>query len=237
MKRFLLSLMLLTAASTVFAQSAQPIAPVMPESITVTGTGKSTVTPDRFSFTLGVQTIGATVDEAVNENNRKVAATIAALKKAGAQDKDIQTSQFSIWPQQDYQEGRLPRILGYQVSNNITVRSTKIADAGRLLGIALSSGVNTSSGIQFEVSNPTTGRDQGLRAAIEDARAKAALLASAANRTLGKAIVINEGVPAQPPVYPMTRAVAAMEAKVGDVPVESGSQELSYTVTVTYELR
>ena len=238
MKRFLISLIAAVTASTALAQAAQPIAAAMPESITVTGTGRATVTPDRFSFTLGVQTIAPTVDEAVNDNNAKVASVIAALKKAGAEDKNIQTSQFNIWPQQDYQEGRLPRILGYQVSNSITVRSTKIADAGRLLGIALSAGVNTSSGINFENSNPSAGRDQGLRSAIEDARAKAALLAQAANRTLGKAIVISEGVQAQPPVYPMARSAAvAMEAKVGDVPVESGSQEVTYVVTVTYELR
>lgn len=238
MKRFLISLLTAVTASTALAQTAQPIAAAMPESITVVGTGKSIVAPDRFTFTLGVQTIAATVDEAVNENNSKVAAVIAALKKAGAEEKNIQTSQFNIWPQQDYQEGRLPRILGYQVSNNITVRSTKIADAGKLLGVALSAGVNTSSGINFESSNPSAGRDQGLRAAIEDARAKATLLAQAANRVLGKAIVITEGVQAQPPVYPMSRgAVASMEAKVSDVPVESGSQEISYSVTVTYELR
>ena len=88
------------------------------------------LSPDRFSFTVGVQTVGPTVDDAVRENNRRTAAVIAALKQAGAADKDIQTSSFNIWPQQDYQEGRLPRILGYQVTNQVTVRSTKIGDAG-----------------------------------------------------------------------------------------------------------
>jgi len=224
-------------AGAALAQGANTTAPMMPESITVTGTGKSSVAPDRFTFNLGVQTIAPTVDEAVNQNNTRVAAVIAALKKAGAADKDIQTSQFNIWPQQDYQEGRLPRILGYQVSNNITVRSEKIADAGKLLGIALNAGVNTSSGINFEVSNPSRGREQGLRAAMDDARAKASLLAQAAGRTIGRAIVISEGVQSAPPQpYPMVR-MQAMEAKVGDVPVEAGSNEVSYTVTVTYELR
>lgn len=239
MKRFLISLGMAVMASTALAQGSQPIPPMMPESITVTGTGKSTVVPDRFTFTLGVQTVAPTVEQAVNQNNQRVASVLAALKKAGAADSDIQTSQFNIWPQQDYQEGRLPRILGYQVTNSITVRSTKIADAGKLLGIAINAGVNTSSGINFEVSNPLLGRDQGLRAAVEDARSKAALLAQAAGRTLGRAVAIQEGLQAAPPTpYPYQRgAVMAMEAKVSDVPVESGSQEVSFTVTVTYELR
>ena len=207
--------------------------------VTVTGTGRASVTPDRFSFTAGVQTVGTTVDQAVSENNQRTSAVIAALKKAGAADKDIQTSNFSIWPQQDYSEGKLPRILGYQVSNNVTVRSNKIADAGKYLGVAINAGVNTASAINFEVADPARGRDQGLRAAFDDARAKAALLATSAGHTLGRAIMISEGVQQNtpPPPYPM-RAMA-MEAKAAaqDVPVESGSQELTFQLTVTFELR
>lgn len=228
MKRFLFAALIATSA---FAQ--QPM-----ETVTVSGNGRAIVTPDRFTFQVGVQTVGATVDDAVAENNRRVAAVIAALKKAGAQDSDIQTSQFSIYPQQDYQEGKLPRILGYQVSNNISVRSTKVGEAGRLLGIAVAAGVNHSSGINFEVSDPSRGRDQGLKAAFDDARAKASLLAQAAGRTLGRAIEISEGQRlGEPPPRPMARTMA-MEAQVAsDVPVESGTQEVMYTVTVTFELR
>lgn len=229
MKRFLFATLI---AASAFAQP-QPV-----ETVTVSGTGRAVVTPDRFTFQVGVQTVAATVDDAVAENNRRVAAVIAALKKAGAQDRDIQTSQFTIYPQQDYKEGQLPRILGYQVSNTITVRSTKVNDAGRLLGIAVNAGVNTSSGINFEVSDPARGRDQGLKAAFDDARAKATLLAQAAGRTLGRAIEITEGqrmgeTPPRPMPY------ARMEAQVAnaDVPVEAGTQEVVYVVTVRFELR
>jgi hypothetical protein len=243
MKRFLISTMMAAAAMSAFAQTtpatAAPAAPAYPETISVSGSGRSTVAPDRFTFSVGVQTVANTVDDAVSQNNKRVAAVIAALKAAGAQDADIQTSNFNIWPQQDYQEGRLPRILGYQVSNNVTVRSTKIADAGRLLGLAIGAGVNTSSGISFEVADPARGRDQGLRSAYDDARAKATLLAQAAGRSLGRAIFISEGVqPMQyPPQPPRPMAMEARASVAGDVPVESGSQERMYTVTVTFELR
>jgi uncharacterized protein YggE len=239
MKRFLSTLLAVLGATGMFAQTNPPARDVLlAESVTVGGTGRSSVTPDRFVFNVGVQTVGNTVDEAVTQNNKRVAAVLSALKAAGAQEKDIQTSNFNIWPQQDYQEGRLPRILGYQVTNSVTVRSSKIADAGRLLGVAIGAGVNTSSGITFEVADPSRGRDAGLKAAFDDARAKAALLAQAAGRTLGRAITISEGVQHQPQPMPMQRAMA-MEARVGaaDVPVESGQQELTYLVTVTFELR
>lgn len=235
MKRFLLSLSSIVLAAVSFGQPA-PHAPI--EAVTVSGTGRATVIPDRFTFNVGVQTVNATVDAAVAENNRRVASVIGALKNAGAQDKDIQTSQFSIYPQQTYQEGKLPTIVGYQVSNSITVRSTKINDAGRLLGIAVGAGVNNSSGINFEVSDPARGRDQGLRAAFDDARAKASLLAQAAGRTLGRAVMISEGIQSSPPPMPMQRAMV-MEARLesSDIPVEAGTQQVTYTVTVSFELR
>lgn len=237
MKRFLAGFLVLAATAAVSAQPAPPPRDLATETVSVSGTGRSSVTPDRFTFTLGVQTVAPTVDDAVDENNRRVASVLAAIKKAGAADKDIQTSQFSIWPQQDYQQGKLPRILGYQVSNNITVRSDKVKDAGRLLGIAIGAGVNTSSGINFEVSDPARGRDQGLRAAYDDARSKAALLAQAAGRTLGRVLQMSEGTQNVPPPMPYARSMA-MEAKVaGDVPVEAGSEETTYTVSVMFELR
>ena len=243
MKRFLITMIAAASATAALAQTAThtiATVPVLPETVSVTGTGRSNVAPDRFTFSVGVQTVANTVDDAVSQNNKRVAAVIAALKGAGAQDADIQTSNFNIYPQQDYQEGRLPRILGYQVTNNVTVRSTKIGDAGRLLGVAINAGVNTSSGINFEVADPARGRDQGLRSAFDDARAKATLLAQAAGRTLGRTIYISEGVQQGPQPYPVQRAMA-MEARVGavsgDVPVESGTQERMYNISVTFELR
>jgi len=235
MKRFLTLILAVFAANLALAQT--PLQPAMVESVTVSGTGRTSLTPDRFTFTVGVQTAAPTVDDAVSENNKRVQSVIAALKRAGAADKDIQTSQFNIWPQQEYGEGRLPRILGYQVSNSVTVRSTKIGDAGRLLGVAISAGVNTASGINFEVSDPARGRDQGLRAAFDDAKAKATLLAQAAGRTLGPAVIISEGIQQNNP-QPMPMRAMAMEAKVAqDVPVEAGTQELTFLVTVTFALR
>ena len=239
MKRFLITTLISAAAATAIAQSPAPRDAGMPETVSVTGTGRATLTPDRFTFTVGVQTIAATVDEAVNQNNAKVSAVVAALKKAGATEAEIRTSNFSIWPQQDYSQGQLPKILGYQVSNNITVTKKQVGEAGKLLQVAVSNGVNQSSGLQFEVSDPARGRDQGMRAAMDDAKAKATLLATAAGRTLGRAIAISEGTqPVAPPMpYPMARMAKAEAVQVSDVPVESGTQEMSYTVSVIYEMR
>ncbi len=236
MKRFLVSCITIICAASACAQTPAPATAMAWETVSASGMGRASVTPDRFSFNVGVQTVGNTVEDAVAQNNKRVAAVLAALKAAGAQEKDIQTANFNIYPQQDYREGQQPRILGYQVSNTVTVRSTKVADAGRLLGIAIGAGVNTASGINFEVADQTRGRDQGLRAAFNDAKAKATLLAQAAGRTLGRVLTVSEGTQGAPPQpYPYNRAVA-MEARA-DVPIESGTQEQTFTVSVTFELR
>ena len=240
MKRFLIAVFAAAVSASAFAQSMPPREPAPIDTVSVTGTGRVMLTPDRFSFNVSVQTIAPTVEEAVNENNTKVAAVIAALKNAGAKAEEIQTSNFSIYPQQDYsqqQQGKLPRLIGYQVSNSITVTKKQIADAGKLLQAAIAAGVNQSSGLSFSVSDPTRGRDEGLRAAFADARAKATLLAQAAGRTLGPAMAITEGGASNPQPRPFagSRVMAAQVA--ADVPVESGSEELAFTVSVVFAMR
>src|SRR3954451_4156921 len=187
MKPFFATIILAVAATAAFAQPATmaPREPASPETVSVTGMGRVTLVPDRFTFNVGVQTNAPTVDAAVNENNERVARVVAALKAAGAKPEEIQTSGFSIYPQQDYQQGQPPRLLGYQVNNSVTVRKKEIASASKLLQVAIGAGVNTASGLNFEVSDLTRGRDQGLKAAFDDARVKATLLAQAAGRTLG----------------------------------------------------
>lgn len=237
MKRFLCTMLI---AAPLAAQTATqpPREPGPPETISVTGTGTATLTPDRFSFTAGVQTTAPTVEEAVNQNNARMASVIAALKRAGATDQEIRTANFSIFPQQVYEQGKPPRITGYEATNSVTVTKKAIADAGRLLQAAIAAGVNQSSGLNFEVSDPSRGRDQGLRAAFDDARAKATLLAQAAGRSLGRAMSIVEGAAPAPPPRPLgVQAMAARAEAVSVVPVESGSRELTYTVSVIFEMR
>ncbi len=238
MKRFLCMLMI-AAPLTAQTVTQPPRETGLLETISVTGTGHATLTPDRFSFSAGVQTTAPTVEEAVNQNNTKMQNVIAAFKKAGATDQEIRTANFSIYPQQVYEQGQPPRVVGYQAANSVVVTKKDISAAGRLLQVALNAGANETSGLSFEVSDPSRGRDQGLRAAFDDARAKAALLAQAAGRMLGRAMTIIEGTAVTPPPpRPMQVGVMAAKAEaVSMVPVESGSRELTYTVSVMFEMR
>ena len=206
-----------------------------PDSVSVTGVGKSAVTPDRASVSAGVQTLAASVQAAVQENNARVSAIVAALRKLGLADKDIRTSQLSIYPQQDHQPGKQPRITGYQVSNTVSVTFDKPAEAGRFLQAVVDAGANTVSGLSFSVSDPARGRDQALQAAYADARAKAETLAKASGRSVGRALWISEGAAVMPP--PRPRAFARGAEMQASMPVEPGEEELTFSVSVTFELK
>jgi uncharacterized protein len=241
MTRAIVAAVILAIALPLAAQTpgGPPRPGFLAETVTVSGTGKSIVTPDRFAFTAGVQTSGPSVDDAVQQNNRITAAVIAALKKAGTTDGEIRTSGFSVYPQMDYGEGRkTPTVTGYQVSNSVTVTKSTAASAGQLIQVAVNAGANQVSGLEFTVADPAKGRDAGLQRAFADAKAKASVLAVAAGRALGRTLTVNEGGIEPPPRPIYTRAMAAQAGAAGtDVPVESGTQETTYNVTVVFELR
>jgi uncharacterized protein YggE len=211
----------------------------MPDTIAVTGLGTTTLTPDRVTFTVGVETMAPSVRAAVEENNARTAAVLAALKKEGATDKEIRTAAISIAPQMDYQQGRAPRVAGYQVSNRVTVTRSDLANVGRFLQAAIDAGANQVMGVSFVVADPWRGREQGLQAAFADARAKADVLARAAGRTVGRAISIGESGAAMPPPRPMAmmRAGVAGGALAQEVPVEPGTEEIRFNLSVVFELK
>ena len=234
-----IALAALALAAPAVAQTPPTPAPreaAAAETVSVSGVGRATLTPDRASFSVGVQSMGPSVAAAVQENNQRVAAIVAAMRKLGATDREIRTSQLSIYPQQDHQPNRAPRIVGYQVSNNVTVVRNDPTEAGRYVQAAVDAGANTVSGVHFTVSDPARGRDTALQAAFADARAKADVLARAAGRTIGRALAITEGTAVTPPPYPMARGAVMLEAKM-DVPVEAGAEEISFSVSIVFELR
>ena len=209
----------------------------MAETISVTGVGRVTLTPDRGSFIAGAQTMAPTLRAAVDDNAALMKRILAELRKAGAADKELRTANLSISPQQSYQEGRPPKVVGYQVSNQVTVTRDDPASIGRLLEAAVNAGANTVSGVSFTVSDPARGREAGLQAAFADARAKADVLARAAGRAVGRALAITEGgAEAPPPPRPMFRQAAVAGVAVA-APVEPGTEEQAFTVSVVFELR
>lgn len=211
------------------AQAATTTTPV--RQITVVGEGKTNAAPDTATVQIGVQTEAPTAREALTANNTQMAALIAKLKELGVADRDLQTSNLSIWPRYD-NRGR--QIEAYQVTNTVSVKIRNIADAGNLLDQVVDAGANNISGITFLIDDPSALQKSARDAAIADARQRAEAMAQAAGVTLGQVLQISETI-STPPVYPMMRAEMADAA--GSVPIQTGEQTITAQVQMTFEIR
>jgi uncharacterized protein YggE len=237
----ILAALLSGCAGAAFAQTESPAAQgeetKVTRTVTVTGSGKVYLTPDISYITIGVHTEGENAAEAVASNNAQTQKVIDSLLAQGIDEKDIQTTNFSIYPQQEYDtEGKPTGKIKYIVDNSVFVTVRDITNVGDVLDAAVKSGANSISGIQFDVADKTAALSEARKAAVDDARVKAEELASAAGVTVGDVQTISEYTSGGPqPMYDV-RAAAPM-AEAASVPVQAGQMLLTVEVNMVYEIR
>jgi len=197
--------------------------------VTVTGEATVTVAPDMATIRIGVTGESKTAREASEDNAKKMTAVLAAMREAGIADRDVQTSRLSLQPHYDPNSGGTARLLGFQTTNQVTVKIHDIDKLPAILDRAIGAGANEMSGLEFVVSNQSKLLDRARTEAIADAHRKAEIYASAAGAKVGHVVSISEGSTPSPPI-----ALQAMRA--GAVPVAPGEQTLRAQVTVSYEL-
>jgi uncharacterized protein YggE len=203
--------------------------------ISVSGTGSVLIDPDIADLRLGVTVQSATVKEARDANARAMNAVIAALKKLGIADADIQTTTLSLSPVYDYKpDGGTPRVTGYSLSNAVAVTIRDLDKISDAIDDSLAAGATSMDGISFRVSDQAAAEKQARQAAMAEAKAKAQTLASAAGVAITGVASISETVSPTPyPVYYGARDVAAAEAPT---PVQAGTNEVSVSVSVVYTI-
>lgn len=207
----------------------------MPRVISVSGLGEVKSPPDMATISTGVVSEAASAKDALAKNNVAMAAVIAALKNAGVNEEDIQTSGFSVNPKYPpYQQGVVQRIVGYTVSNTVTASVKNLKNLGPILDTLVQSGSNSINGISFDIDDPKKALNEARTKAVADARAKAELYANAAGVSLGHVVQISESSAVTPPMPMMVRAQAADAASV---PIAAGQQTVSATVSIVYEIQ
>lgn len=206
------------------------------DTFTVTGEGKVNVPPDIAVISAGVQAQGATVKIVQDQLNKNMNAVSAAVKAAGVDAKDIQTSGYNINPMYDYGTGT-PRITGYQASSNVTIKVRAIDTANSVIDAATAAGANQIGGINFDVDDKTKAQNQAREKAVADAKSKAENAARVAGFSLGKIINYSEDFGGAPRPIPML--AKADIAGGGGVPtqVEPGTNEIAVTVTLSYQIQ
>jgi uncharacterized protein YggE len=204
-----------------------------PPSISVTGEANIAVPPDLAQIDAGVTTEAKTAREASDANNAAMGKVLLALKGAGIEEKDYQTSRLSLQPQYPPNRPGPPSVVGYRASNRVTVKVRDISKAASVIDTMIAAGANDIGNINFMVSQPSKLLDDAREQALADARRKAEIYAKAAGVVLGAPIHIVEGGPAAP-LFRARMAPAPMSATV---PVATGEETLSVTVNVSWAIK
>lgn len=220
-------------------------APAQPADITrsihVSGQGEASGKPDLAEINAGVQTFAKTVIEASRQNQAILEKIFEALDGQGIEEKDIQTSNYSIWAEQDYSrngEQGNDRIVGFRVSNIVHVKVREIAKIGEVLAAVTNAGANSINGIQFSVQDAEQLERQAREAAMADARARAESLASLAGVELGEVLSLSlSSAPDYPRPYAASRVMEMADAGAPVPGIAPGQQSVSVTINATFAIR
>ena len=197
--------------------------------------GETHVAPDMASINLGVNTEAPTAGAAMQANAAQMARIMAALKKAGIADKDIQTSNLNLSAQYDYVQNQAPKLRGYQAQNQVTVVVHDLTRLGAAVDATVGAGAKQVNGISFGLADPTTAENAARQAAVKALAAKANLYAGATGYRIARMVSLSEGggyTPAPPqPMYAMARM-----AKADTTAVAAGELDVRIDINGVYEL-
>jgi uncharacterized protein YggE len=219
----------LTPRNTLAVDSTSP-----EHTITVTGTGRVILAPDVADLQLGVSVTRPTAAEARAVAADAMTKVVAAIKKAGIADKDIQTSTLSLQPVYDYSQNGNGKLTGFQLTNAVSVTLHDITKVGDLVDDGVAAGATSVDGVNFRVDDPTSAESQARTAAVADARAKANALATAAGTSISGVSAITETSSPVPTPIPYAAAAPAKDAM--STPVQPGTTEIDVMVTVVYRI-
>jgi len=240
-KSMIVSIILLAAvALSAYAPSGIAANPAAPQrTLNVNGAGQVSLTPDIAYIYVGVHTENASASDAMTENNSRTQVMIEALKKAGIDEKDIRTTNFSIWQQDKYDPltGQPSGVKVYSVDNTVYVTVRKLDSLGSLLDTLVKAGANNINSIQFDVADKTAAIKQARDAAVQDAKTQAQELAAVAGVTLGEITSVSFYEATPSPVMDGFGKGGGGGAEAAAVPIQPGQMTLTVTVSMTYEIK
>jgi len=231
----LVALVLGACSPTIMADAAPPV-----RTMNVNGTGQVFLSPDIAYIYIGVHSEEATAAAAVAANNVETQQVTAALKDAGVDPKDIRTTNFSIWPNQQYDQSGRPTSTRYVVDNSVFVTVRKLDQLGDLLDSAVAAGANSINSIQFDVSDKTDALKKAREEAVKDAKSQAQELADVAGMKLGDVQSISFYDSAPTPyldTYGKGGGGGAPVAEAASVPIQPGQLSLTVTVSMSYAIK
>ena len=246
----IVAMVILAISTLVFANIySKSIEPDSYRSFSVSGEGKIVAIPDVAQFSFSVITEGGKdIASLQQENTQKANRAIALLKNSGVEDKDIKTAGYNLQPRYQYFSCSVsknstakpcppPEIVGYSISQTVSVKIRNFEKAGEILSGIVQSEVNSVSELSFTIDDETEIENQARQEAIANAINKAESIAQSGNFNLGKILSINEN--SSPIFYRAAKSfgMSASEDATISPDIEPGSQEVIIGVTISYEIR
>jgi len=233
-----LGLAVLSWPATSQAQQAAITQTIAGTRLDISATGEATRVPDVAVITAGVVARSANASAALQDAADRMQRMIAALKRAGVEDRDIQTSNVNLNPEYRYPENQAPQLTGYTASNQLTIRFRDIRNSGKILDALVAQGANQINGPSLVIDKPEAALDEARANAIGIGRARAELYAHALGLRVVRIVSVSESggnyapPPPAPPPAPMMAAQSRAYTKI-----EPGEQKLQVTVAMTFELQ
>jgi len=219
------------------AQQASITQTIAGTRLDINATGEVTRVPDLAIISAGVVTHSANATTALQDAAQRMQRVVAALKRAGIEDRDIQTSNVNLNPEYRYPENQSPQLTGYSASNQLTIRFHDIRNSGKILDALVAEGANQINGPNLTIEHPEAALDQARAAAVANGRARAELYARALGLRVIRVVAVSEsgGYAVPPPAPPPPPMMARMA--VAQTSIEPGEQKLQVSVAMTFELQ
>ena len=239
MRQILLAALMLGAAATpapAVAQQASITQTIAGSRLDINATGEVTRVPDVAVISAGVVSRAPTATAALQQTANRIERVLAALKRAGIADRDIQTSNVNLNAEYRYPANQSPQLVGYTASNTVTIRFRDIGNSGKILDALVSEGANQINGPSLVVDKPEAALDEARAKAIAIGRGRADLYARSLGMRVVRVVAVNEsgGSYPVPPPMPM---YARAEAAQADTKIMPGEQKLQVNLAMTFELQ
>ena len=239
MRHILLAALMLGAAAMpapAAAQQASITQTIAGSRLDINATGEVTRVPDVAVISAGVASRAPTATAALQQTANRMERVLAALKRAGLADRDIQTSNVNLNAEYRYPANQSPQLVGYTASNTVTIRFRDIGNSGKILDALVSEGANQINGPSLVVDKPEAALDEARAKAIAVGRARADLYARSLGMRVVRVVAVNEsgGSYPVPPPMPM---YARAEAAQADTKIMPGEQKLQVNLAMTFQLQ
>lgn len=203
--------------------------------LTVTGKGEMSASPDVAYLNLAVETMAKNASQAVKENAEKTNSVMEAIKaKLGENDK-VSTAGYNLSPVHEYNnQTNKSEFKGYRASNQIVVEVHNLKQIGAIIDSTAEAGLNNISGLRFDTTKSAELRKKALSEAVGDAKATAEVLAQAAGVKITRILQLSPSYDYPVPVY--GDYAMAKEAAAAPTPIEPGDLTISATVNIVFEI-